>query len=239
MTAALAHIRRPPSLTDEVFRALEERIRGGAYEPGDRLPTEKQLSSFFGVSRTVVREAISRLKADGFVETRQGAGAFVAVEPGLLSFKLIQGGGAGEDDLKHIFELRLAVEVSAAELAADRRTDDDVRAMRTELENMAQALRAETDGSEADDRFHRAIAAATHNPYLRRFVEFLGHHFSDTRRPTWSASGRDAGKPEAAQREHESLFAAIVAGDARAARVAAENHLRQSARRTGLMEDSS
>jgi GntR family transcriptional regulator, transcriptional repressor for pyruvate dehydrogenase complex len=233
MTIELA---RPLRLTDRLVQALEARIAAGKFRPGERLPTEKQLCEGFAVSRAVVREAVARLQSDGYVETRQGAGVFVTARPGLRSFKLPDEGASGPDELQHILELRLAVEVHAADLAAARRTDVDLAAMRSALEAMAEAVRAGTDGSDADDRFHIAIAAATHNPYLRRLVEFLRYQFWKSRRPTWSPAGHEAGEPRIAQREHERLYAVIAASDRGAAAAAARAHLLSSASRLGLAD---
>lgn len=226
-------IARPSSLGEEVCRALERRIRDGELRPGDRLPTEKQLAELFGVSRAVVREAVARLRAEGYVATRQGAGAFVSAQPGNASFKLAADGAGEPGGIAQVFELRLLVEAGAAELAARRRTAHDLRTLRRQLKAMAIALKQGADGSAADDAFHRAIADATHNPYVGRFVEFLGRQFSETRRPTWA----DAGRAAAAQREHEDIFAAVEAGDERAARAAAAAHLQHAAHRLGLEED--
>src|SRR5438874_4065829 len=200
MTSGLA---RPLRLTERLVQALEARIAAGELRPGEQLPTEKQLCEGFAVSRAVVREAIARLQSDGYVETRQGAGVFLTARPGLRSFKLPDEGEPGPAELQHILGLRLAVEVHAADLAAVRRTEVDLAAMRRELGALAEAVRAGTDASDADDRFHAAIAAATHNPYLRRLVEFLRYQFFKTRRPTWSPAGHEAGEPRIAQREHE------------------------------------
>jgi GntR family transcriptional repressor for pyruvate dehydrogenase complex len=226
---------RPPRLTDHLVRELERRIGGGAFA-GGRLPTEKQLCLEYRVSRAVVREAVARLQADGYVETRQGAGAFVAARPGLRSFRLPDDGGLDRSALQHVLELRLAVEVAAAGLAARRRRPRDLGAMREALAAMAEAVRARRDGAQADDRFHAAVAAATHNPQLTRLVEFLRFQFWRTRRPTWSARGHAGGQPAIAQREHEQLYAAIAAGDARAARAAARGHLLSSGARLGLAD---
>lgn len=98
----------------------------------------------------------------------------------------------------------------------------------------SNSWRKRGDGAPADDAFHHAVAAASHNPYLSRFVEFLGHQFSDTRRPVWTPEGHRLGRPQAARREHEILFAAIAAGNVRGAGRAAAAHLRRSASRLGL-----
>lgn len=227
----LSRIHRPPRLSEEVSSELEARIQRGDYAPGAQLPTEKVLAETFGVSRAVVREAIARLKADGMIETRQGSGAFVAETPKSLNFRMPIG---GESALLHIFELRTMVEVTVAELAARRRTEADVETMRACLQRMEEALLAETDGSEADDDFHLAIASATHNQYVLRLSEFLGRQFSESRRMAWVDHPRGMESPREAQREHYQLLDAIAAGDHVAARQAAFVHLTGAAERVGL-----
>src|SRR5262245_66662106 len=113
---------RPVVLSEQVVRAVADSIDGGEFRPGSRLPTDRELCARFAVSRAVVREAVARLRADGYIETRQGAGAFVVARPGRLSFRLAGVVPSGREDLGHVMELRLAVEVAAAEFAAGRRT---------------------------------------------------------------------------------------------------------------------
>lgn len=227
----LRRIHRPPRLSEEVSTELEARIQRGEYAPGAQLPTEKILAETFGVSRAVVREAIARLKADGLIETRQGSGAFVAENPKSLNFRLQPGGATG---LLHIFELRTMIEATIAELAARRRNEGDLEAMRACLRRMDEALATEGDGSEADDDFHLAIAAATHNDYVLRLAEFLGRQFSESRRMAWVDHEQGMESPREAQREHVILLDAIAAGDPAAARRAAHVHLRGAARRVGV-----
>jgi GntR family transcriptional repressor for pyruvate dehydrogenase complex len=231
---AAEEVARPRGLADQLVRALRGRIEAGELAPGARLPTEHALGERFGVSRAVVREAIARLKADGYVETRQGAGAFVAGAPGLASFRLAPDGPIEPGELAQLFELRAAVEVATARLAAERRTRADLAAIRRALREVSRAIEDGTEGVAADGAFHRAIAAATHNGHLQRFVEFLGYHFSATRRPVWTEAGRRARRPDAAQREHERIFGAIARGDPAAAARAATDHLRGSAGRIGV-----
>ncbi len=226
-----SRIHRPPRLSEEVSAELEARILRGDYAPAAQLPTEKVLAETFGVSRAVVREAIARLKADGLIETRQGAGAFVAANPKSLNFRLAPG---GEDGLLHIFELRTMIEATIADLAARRRSQEDIAAMRDALARMDEALASEKDGSEADDDFHLAIAAATHNQYVQRLAEFLGRQFSESRRMAWIDHPRGMESPREAQREHFLLLDAITAGDPAAARAAAHVHLRGAAERVGV-----
>jgi GntR family transcriptional repressor for pyruvate dehydrogenase complex len=231
----LKKIVRRPRLSEEVCLALEGTIARGELQPGEQLPAEKVLARTFGVSRAVVREAVARLRADGRVETRQGAGAFVARFPKCLNFRFWQGEGAAPVEWREIFELRAMIESSIAELAARRRLPDDLVAMRRHLAAMDDSLVSGSDGSEADDDFHLAIAAATHNGYAHRLLEFMGRRFSDSRRLAWTLPGRAGDLPQAAQGEHRAIFEAIAAGDGERARREAHAHLRGAARRVGII----
>lgn len=233
-TNELRKITRAPRLSEEVSIALEGKIARGELAPGDQLPTEKVLAETFGVSRAVVREAVARLKADGRIETRQGSGAYVALAPKSLNFRFWQGEGPALAELRDIFELRAMIEASVAELAARRRIPEDVAVMQRHLLSMDAALETGADGSEADDDFHLSVATATHNVYAYRLVEFLGRHFSDSRRLAWTGPGRDDAQPQAAQEEHRAMFSAIAAGNAMQARRAAHEHLRRAASRVGI-----
>ncbi|EXI78729.1 MAG: L-lactate utilization operon repressor [Candidatus Accumulibacter appositus] len=235
LTNELKRIVRRPRLSEEVSIALEGRIARGEIKPGEQLPVEKALAETFGVSRAVIREAVARLKADGRVETRQGAGAFVALVPKSLNFRFWQGDGPAQVELREIFELRAMVESSIAELAARRRLPADITAIECFLHAMDDALASGSDGSEADDDFHLAIAAATHNSYTHRLLEFLGRHFSESRRLAWTMPGRNGALPQEAQAEHRLIFAAVAAGDPARARHHSHEHVRCAARRVGIV----
>lgn len=232
--AELARLSRPLRLSEEVSGELQRRISRAELKPGDRLPTEKALGEAFGVSRAVVREAIARLKADGLIETRQGSGAFVVESPKAINLRFWRGAGPELDELRDIFELRVMVEGAVAALAAQRRKTADLKAMAAHLAAMDDALQSGTDGADADDGFHVAMAHATSNSYIGRLVEFLGSHFSDSRKLAWHGTRRQLAHPEEAQREHRALFEAIVRGDAEDARRCAQEHLRGTAGRLGI-----
>lgn len=227
--SAHSELPRTAGLGASLAGRLVAMIRAGEFKPGDRLPTEKQLVERFAVSRAVVREAIARLKTDGFVESRQGSGAFVAAKPGLANFRIA--GPTGAADLEHVFELRGVIEVGMAELAAQRRTKADIAALDAAFMQMQQALEEGRDGAPADDAFHAAIATAAHNPYLAQFAAFLAQHFSATRAVTWQAEARRSGSTMAAQAEHLDLVKAILRGDAEAAGFAARRHVANAAAR--------
>ncbi|WP_227816467.1 FadR/GntR family transcriptional regulator [Nitrogeniibacter aestuarii] len=225
---------RPSQLSETVSQTIEAWIREGQMPAGTRLPTEKMLASDFGVSRAVVREAISRLKADGLVTTRQGAGAFVSDRPSGSSFRLDAPEVDAAQALADIFELRYIVECAAAAMAARRRSDVDLAVMRAALSRMDEALVDWADATEADDAFHTAVAAATGNRAVGRFIRFMGGQFFESRVPTWARTGHAKGWARDSQEEHHRLFAAIAARDAQEARAAARAHLVRAASRLGV-----
>lgn len=230
----MSRIARPLRLSEELSGDLQRRIARGDLKPGDRLPTEKALGEAFGVSRAVVREAIARLKADGLIETRQGSGAFVVEAPKTINLRFWQGAGPELDELRDIFELRAMVEGAVAELAAQRRDETDLKVMAEHMQAMDAAMAEGRDGTESDDNFHIAMARATRNSYVSRLVEFLGRHFSDSRKLSWQGTNRELAHPQEAQREHRALFEAITRGNAEVARRCALEHLRGTAGRFGI-----
>jgi GntR family transcriptional repressor for pyruvate dehydrogenase complex len=229
---------QPQRVVDGVFG----RIHSGALKPGDRVPSEPGLMQEFGVSRTVVREAMSRLQASGLVETRQGVGTFVlasaAPEP-LLAI------GARNVQVRQklaMLELRISLESEAASLAAVRRREEHLVAMRTALEAFDGQRRAGGSTTEPDFQFHVQIAAATGNEYFEEVLTSLGN--ATIPRPASDAAV--GGKPAArfgeaqpmlesgkaiTQREHEAIYEAIRRGDAAAARAAMFMHLSNSRER--------
>lgn len=248
----------PPRLSEALYATLLQRLEEGGWTPGERLPTEKSLGERFGVSRAVVREALARLKADGRVTSRQGAGMFVAQAPVRLEFSPVtlaavrERGGAetghgaapaplsagGDKALGQLFELRALVEMSVAELAARRRQARDLQALEAAVASMETVLEAsgEADhgaGALADDHFHGALAAATGNVYVAELMEFMSRQFSATRRLTWSTE-TPASVRQAAQAEHRALLEAVRCQDALAARRLALAHMEASAQRLGV-----
>lgn len=235
ITSAVTVLERPLRLSDRVSLQIEAWIRELGLAPGTQLPTEKSLCERFGVSRAVVREAISRLKAEGCVETRQGLGAFVAAVPGEGSFKLARTAITGTDDAADIFELRCLVESGAAEFAAMHRSKEALARIERALDDMEQALLTGEGGAAADDAFHLAIAAASGNRHLERFLAYVGRQFSDSRLPTWNEDGRRTGRAAEAQAEHRCIVEAIRRSDPGAAGKAARDHLIAAARRLGVV----
>lgn len=220
-------------LSEQIADALAVGIRDGALAPGHRLPTEAALSARFGVSRPVVREALSRLKTLGLVETRQGAGAFViqASPRSLETLALAPDGSL--DAVFQMVEVRRALEAEAAALAAARRTDEALAQILAAADALDEAVEAGGDGVVEDVAFHAAVAQAARNPFLLATLAYLHRFLLDATRVT---RANEATRPEMARQvraEHAEIVAAIVAGDAQAARAAGARHLVHAAERIG------
>lgn len=223
---------KPNSLADALFARLDREIRAGAYDAGDRLPTEKEIAEREGVSRTVVREAIARLVAQGLVEPRQGTGMFVSEMVAYPPFQVTPGELGGLDEILKLLELRLAVESEMASLAALRRSFDDLAEMRACL----AAIEANANADEqvkADADFHAAIARASRNDYFQRFIDFLGARLVPPRSLLLQGQPPEAyevyGRTLAD--EHREVFQAIADQDPVRARAAARRHMQVSLER--------
>jgi GntR family transcriptional repressor for pyruvate dehydrogenase complex len=218
------------TLTDRVAGLLASQIRSGTYPAQARLPTESGLMSQHGVSRTVVREALARLKSEGLVETRQGSGTVVLELSASDAFRL----GSSEDPalgVLRILELRRGIEGEMAALAAERRSAVDMKAIERALAAIDAAVMAGGDGVAQDLAFHMAISQAAHNPHYPELLGLLGRALHDA---IALSRRNEARRPELAAQvleEHRALSAAIRARDPQAARDAAIGHMRRTAER--------
>jgi len=165
--------RKPRSLALELVEALGDRIRDGRLSAGDKLPTESAIMGEFGVSRTVVREAISKLQASGLVETRHGVGTFVLSLNDAPGFKISPEQFSTLRDVIAVLELRIGVETEAAALAAQRRTEANLAQMRSALKAITEAVEAGRNAIAADFQFHLEVARASQNSH---FADFAGQH---------------------------------------------------------------
>lgn len=226
-------LRQRETLTSQLVKALTERIRGGQLKTGDRLPTEQELIEEFGVSRTVVREAISSLRAAGLVASQQGVGAFVLQADTAQAFR-IEGTSLNLiKDVIAVLELRIALESDAAALAAQRRSEAHLVAMRAALDRMTTAIEAAEDAVSPDFDFHRTIAEATGNPHFTHLFSYLGSLLIPRARVQTSRYFR-ADRSEylrRVNREHEDIYQAILRQDSEMARSAMRLHLSNSRER--------
>ncbi len=226
----------PTRLPDQVASILSGQIAEGVYPPGDRLPPESRLAVMFGVSRSVVREALSQLKYEGLLESRQGRGVTVVGSSGRKSFRLEAVGALNREDLAQFYEMRAIIEAEAAALAARRRSVRHLQRLRDCLERMAQAVERRTDGTEPDLAFHRIIAGMSGNKYLKDLMDYLNGKAGAVISTAREHSSRDAKLPAAVQKEHDEIFQALEAGDEDGARAATLRHLKNAARRLGIKQ---
>jgi GntR family transcriptional repressor for pyruvate dehydrogenase complex len=217
-------------LSRGLFEQLAEQIRSGRLAPGSRLPTEEALTRAARVSRTVVREAVAALRAEGLVVTRQGVGAFVSAEPQRAPFRIEPERMQSLADILSVMELRLGVEIESAGIAAERASRAHVKAIGAALEAISRAAQAGQSAVDEDLAFHRAIAEATGNPEFPRFLQFIGRHLIPRRTVTGLTErmgGRDA-YLALIQEEHRRIFEAICDSQPGAAREAMRRHLTRS-----------
>jgi DNA-binding FadR family transcriptional regulator len=211
----------------EVGERIAAEIASGRLLPGDRLPAEHELMAAMGVSRSVVREAVAALRAEGLLVTRQGAGAFVASDPSRVPFRIDPNRLSSPEGIADIMELRLAVEVEASALAAERATAAGLKSIERALKMVDRAIADGEAAIEQDAAFHRAIAIASGNAIYDAFLAFLGRHIIPRQHVPMRIAAGPAQKSylEKIQREHRLIAQAIGQGDANLARKAMRAHL--------------
>jgi DNA-binding FadR family transcriptional regulator len=219
------------SLTDRVTEALMNKIQGEELAPGSQLPSEQVMATRFGVSRTVIREAISRLKSEGLVDTRQGRGAFVRAGSTDVPFRIDFDIRDPLQSLLYILEMRESLDSEIAFLAAERRSRDQMAEIKRALAEIERATRSGRDGVAEDVKFHWSIARATGNPFFAELIQFLSRFLSRATLVTRSNEGRRDALAQQTRLEHESIVQAIERRDPKAASVAARTHMINAASR--------
>lgn len=217
---------REPRLSDKVAETLLHTITAQGLQPGARLPSERALGEQFGVSRTVIREAVRALAAKGVLEAHTGSGLRVsAVDAAMVSESMtLYLSGHGPLGYAKVNEVRRMIEVEVAGLAAERASDEEIAALRELCEEMAQVLDDVEAASLADVEFHRALAACTHNELYPVMLDSIGNVLIEIRRATLGIAGR----LEKGLRAHRRILARIVAHDPGGARDAMRAHLADS-----------
>jgi DNA-binding FadR family transcriptional regulator len=220
---------------------LAEQIRAQTLRPGNKLPTESEIMAAWGVSRTVVREALSRLQAAGLVETRHGVGTFVLEPQALGGLRIDPAEIATAVDVMAVLELRISLETECAALAAVRRSDAQLAQMREALDELDRATAADGNTVAPDLRFHLLLATATGNRYFADIMTHLGA----TLIPRSRINSPRLAMEELPQylrrvnREHEAIYEAIARRDGDAARAAMRLHLTNSRERLRQARDAS
>ncbi len=231
MTTQFTPVTSGARLSDQVAQQLAAEIRAGRLAPSAKLPPEARLVEQFAVSRTVVREAVSRLKSLGLVVSRQGSGVYVNANVPFVPLNFDARHAGSKEAVIQMVEVRRALEAEVAALAATRRSADDVKHVRRAVAALDQAVRAGGDGVDEDVQFHRAIAEAARNPFLISTLNYLAQFLRGATQVTRANEARRADFAAQVKAEHTAIVSAIEAGDATKARQAAARHMVNAARR--------
>ncbi len=226
-------IERKPKLSERVVATLRSQMLSGEIAPGRKLPTENQLTETFGVSRTVIREAIATLAADGLVESRQGAGVFAREHPAFAFGSITIDIGNRISQAVNVLEVRMGIEIESAGLAAQRRNTSQEARIQEAFFEFDRLLQQGEPTGKADFAFHREIAAATNNPFYVEILDALGDRTipCDRSSPWYSVEVLSHDYLAGLQREHLSILKAISDGNVEAARDAMRAHLMAAQRR--------
>jgi DNA-binding FadR family transcriptional regulator len=223
------------SRVDAAYRAILRLITERPLSVGDRLPSEAGMAVTFGISRPVVRQALSRLQEAGVIDVRWGAGSYVrnrdeAERPG-LSFGPVR----SLEEVRAVYELRAAVEGDAAALAAERRQPATVKSLRAALAKLDKAVATDEVGQQADLDFHFAVAAASQNPFFEQMLRSIRRplEFSVSLARTLSLTHANE-RLRIVQGEHVAIVDAVAAGDPVRARQAMRAHLFNACQRIFL-----
>lgn len=220
-------------LPSQVASYVRSQIIQGLLSPGDRLPTEREMASQHGVSRAVIREAVAKLVHEGLVRSRQGVGAFVASPDNATTLVIDPDRFANPQDYRDLYDLRLVLEGGAAEFAARNCDAQDMDAIRQTILDMSNVEDSHEVYVKHDIAFHRAVAAASKNPFVSMFISFVASKLKESifvalRKLDFRST------TEISIIEHKAVFKAIEARDPAAAGVAMRTHLENSSRRLGL-----
>jgi DNA-binding FadR family transcriptional regulator len=222
-------------LSAGIYQRIFEIIITGEFAVNARLPSETELAQRFGASRPVVREALARLRDDGIIVSRQGSGSYVKRRPDTAVLRFVPVSSIA--DIQRCFEFRVGLEGAAAALAAERREDDDLREIRAAFDELEACIRDGKLGVDADERFHMAVAKATHNGYHVSVQSSLHPHIVFGMNLLRNLSLlRTAERLRLVQDEHRAIVEAIAAREPEPAREAMQRHIDNARRR--MFEDA-
>ena len=235
-------IDRPCRLPDEVAVSIMGAIEGGQLQPGDRLPTEVELSKRFGVARTVVREAISLLRYDGIVDSRRGVGAFVTETSQRSTFRISPACFEKRKQIVQLLQLRTGVQAGASALAASTRTAEQMKTIQSAFLRMAAAddrgpAEALEERVDSELLLYRHITEASNNTYYAEVVAMIESNIQNNLRSAFLKNAAASEFGPAIMAEHRAVLDALDAGDAEAARIATRTRFERAADRLAKRAD--
>lgn len=223
-----------PGLYQQIAEQLRQSVVRGEFKVGEKLPSERELANLFGVSRIPVREALKTLEFMGIVEHVRGEGVYVRT----LSMRdlLAHVEFAVQDDnerqiLTDLFEVRESIEVKAAQLAALRRTEQDIEAIQTAVLNMERDVQLRRNHKQSSLEFHNAIFQASKNAVLCRINEVL----LDLQRLSRQKSSEVTGRDRVSLAYHQKILAMICEQNAGQAAKFMLEHLQYTRKSLGYM----
>jgi GntR family transcriptional repressor for pyruvate dehydrogenase complex len=225
---AFTHIGKRPSMPEELASIILRQIDAGDFKLGEVLPSEQNLAAMFNVSRTVVREALARLKFEGIIQSKRGSGPVVCALPGAREKYDLPSVSSVQERIG-VMEFRFILEGECAALATLHRTEDQLVAMNVYLQEMQQAIDSGTSGLVADYRFHCLLAEAAHNNYMSSFIKFLSSKILSGVQNARSLYYQDAQRAVTALAEHRNIYDAIAARNGEEARSMTRTHICNSA----------
>ena len=217
-----------PMVKSRLYEQVLERLRAYVGEAGlragDKLPAERDLAASLGVSRASVKQAIVVLEVQGLVEARHGGGTYLVRDT--LDVEPVEQLVERRKRLPEVLEAREALETKLAELAAERRTEDELAEIREALDFMQDEIVGGGFGVEGDRRFHAAVTAAAHSSLLADFMKTIAGQITESR----TESLRQPGRPSRSLAQHTAIYEAIAAGDPKKAAAAMRKHVRTVAK---------
>lgn len=223
------------TLSLQISKLIITDIQSGQLKPGEKLPSETALANKYGVSRTVIREAISSLKNEGLLESNRGRGLFVQDIKQRQVFRFSDVfTSVSINEIWTFFEMRAALESEAAALAALRRTDQEMLDIYNAFKGMEVAVETNALGAKEHNLFNSSITKASHNPIIIEFLSFihvkLQHLAQELRVKTMLSAERASIVLE----EHRTILKNIEAKDSNGAREAVLLHLKNAAQRANV-----
>lgn len=212
-------------LYEQIVKQIETRVLNGELQPGDKLPSERDLGKQFGVSRVSIREAIQVLALKGLVEVVHGRGTFVTDQTSEAlrhSLNLMVRVGK-QESFNNLIEIREFLEPEIASLAASRAKKENIIAMREAISQMDEALENPREYIEADLDFHLALAEATQNPMILILIDILVVELREQR--YWASTIMDS--IAKSQTYHKQVFKAVEEKNPDAARISMHAHMEQ------------
>ncbi|SAL10234.1 GntR family transcriptional regulator [Caballeronia arvi] len=223
--------RKSPGLADRIYNDILNSITEGEFKEGDRLLTEHALAERFATSRPTVREALARLRADGIIVTRRGSGTIVGrrPDPDLRRFAPLE----TLSDIRRCYEFRVVTEAGAAELAALKASDEDIRAIQDAWDHLERVVESQQGiGAKDDFAFHLAVARASKNQFFISVLSFIEEQIEFGMNLSRNLSFvKTLERQRVVQREHREVLDAIRARDSARAGKAMKSHLENAVER--------